>query len=530
MRMHMAAAAAAAAVVLVLVQGVAAGVFPQPQSMVVGSDQFFVDGSTFQFDPNNHQSDLLNDALQRYFRIIFTSKQRRSTGRSNEITLSGLGVNVLTDNLDLNLNTDESYSLNITAPWANLTASSVFGAMRGLETFSQLVDRSGHIMAATISDFPRFRFRGLLVDTSRHFYPMSILKAHLDAMAYNKMNVFHWHLVDYPSFPFESATFPSLSRTGAFTPSHVYTHTDVKEIVQYAYERGIRVIPEFDSPGHMGAGYFSIPDLLTPCYTGSTPDGKFGPLNPTLDSTYTFMKALYAEVASLFPDKFVHVGGDEVDFTCWQSNPQITAWMAQHPELNGSYAQLESYYEVKLLNLLQAQGSSYLCWQELFDNGVALLPDTVIDVWKGGSTDFNVTMAAATKAGMYTVLSAPFYLDHISTGEDWINYYLVEPLNFEGDPAQKAKLVTGIKACDWSEFIDATNTLDRIWMRAAAVGERAWSNEHVRDVNDARARLHEHRCRLLDRGIPAEPVANAGIEMNMAFCPREFNFVYQPPF
>ena len=133
---------------------------------------------------------------------------------------------------------------------------------------------------------------------------------------------------------------------------------------------------------------------------------------------YDFLTTLYAEIKDVFPDKFVHVGGDEVPTTCWQSNPQIVSWLKQHPKIQ-SFGELEQYYELKLLNILKAQNTSYMCWEEIFDNGVQILDDTVVNVWKGG---WNETMAKVTKAGYHSVLSAPFYLNYISYGEDWNKY------------------------------------------------------------------------------------------------------------
>ena len=133
---------------------------------------------------------------------------------------------------------------------------------------------------------------------------------------------------------------------------------------------------------------------------------------------YDFLTTLYAEIKDVFPDKFVHVGGDEVPTTCWQSNPQIVSWLKQHPKIQ-SFGELEQYYELKLLNILKAQNTSYMCWEEIFDNGVQILDDTVVNVWKGG---WNETMAKVTKAGYHSVLSAPFYLNYIAYGEDWNKY------------------------------------------------------------------------------------------------------------
>jgi len=329
-----------------------------------------------------------------------------------------------------------------------------------------------------------------------------------------KMNVMHWHIVDSQSFPFVAKHVPILSASGAWQPDHVYTANDIRGIVSYANERGIRVIPEFDTPGHVAAGWESL-GVLTDCDKAATGDRATHPLNPTLNKTFEVLTLLWGDVLAAFaPERFVHIGGDEVWHTanksCWTSNPQVQAWLQQHPGVGG-FRGLEEMFESKLLAMLHAAGASVVVWQEIFDNGATPAPDTVIDVWKsddnGNITVYQEEMAAVTKAGYRAVLSAPFYLNIISYGMDWWGYYQVEPANFTGGAeAEASGKIAGIEACYWSEYIDAANFISRAWPRTAAIAERAWSAKDVRDGVDAQARLHELRCKLLTRGINAEPV------------------------
>uniref|UniRef100_A0A668AR61 Beta-hexosaminidase n=1 Tax=Myripristis murdjan TaxID=586833 RepID=A0A668AR61_9TELE len=372
-----------------------------------------------------------------------------------------------------------------------------------------------NINSTTISDFPRFAHRGILLDTSRHFLPIKVILANLEAMAMNKFNVFHWHIVDDPSFPYLSRTFPQLSQQGAYHPyTHVYTPADVKMIIEFARLRGIRVIPEFDTPGHTQSWGKGQKDLLTPCYSGTTPSGTFGPVNPILNTTYSFMRQLFSEISSVFPDAYVHLGGDEVDFSCWRSNPDIQNFMEQQG-FGQDYSKLESFYIQKLLDIVTTTQKGYMIWQEVFDNGVKLKPDTVVHVWMGNRVEEE--MQNVTEAGYTTILSSPWYLDYISYGQDWQKYYKVEPLSFKGTEAQK-KLVIGGEACLWGEYVDATNLTPRLWPRASAVAERLWSAKEVTDISDAYSRLSMHRCRLVERGIPAEPLFTS-------FCPHEYKGV-----
>jgi len=430
-------------------------------------------------------------------------------------------------NETLSLETDASYELTISKRGVAIDAQTVYGALNGLESLSQLVDRGAFVNGTRVEDFPRFQFRATMIDTSRHYYPVEVILQHLDAMAYAKFNVLHWHIVDSISFPYQSTTFPELSEKGAYSPDHVYTADDIRQIVTYAMQRGIRVVPEFDTPGHVRRGYDALdPPILTTCYDDDKKpivgDGATGPLDPTINATYDFLDSLYREIKTVFPDEFVHVGGDEVPSDCWASNPHIVAYMKK----NGleSFADLETLFEQRLLNILKDQGSSYIVWQEIFDNGAKILPDTVIDVWKGGN--WQDEMANVTSAGFHSVLSAPFYLNYISYGEDWPKYYAVDPTNFTGgEKAEEKGLLGGLEVCMWSEFVDATNFISRIWPRAASVGERAWSSKETTDVDDARRRLHEFRCKLLARGIGAEPITNGGNRDeldNKNFCPMEW--------
>lgn len=466
---------------------------------------------------------LLQDAYRRYYEYMFGSPKRQGlykSRRADPPELTELQVVITSTDSECDaypsINSDESYELSVDSSSAILKAPKVWGALHGLETFSQLVYEDEHgaktINATVISDFPRFAHRGILLDSSRHFLPVKVILANLETMAMNKINVFHWHIVDDPSFPYLSRTFPQLSQQGAYHPyTHVYTPADVKMVIEFARLRGIRVVSEFDTPGHTQSWGKGQKDLLTPCYSGSTPSGSFGPVNPILNTTYDFMKTFFKEVSTVFPDAYVHLGGDEVDFTCWKTNPDIQRFMEQHG-FGKDYTKLESFYIQKLLDIVSGTNKGYIIWQEVFDNGVTLKPDTVVHVWKGGN--YVDEMSRVTAKGYTTILSAPWYLDYISSTQDWQKYYKVELLNFNGTAEQK-KLVIGGEACLWGEFVDGTNLTPRLWPRASAVAERLWSAQTVTDLGDAYNRLSAHRCRMVERGVAAEP-------LYVSSCPREY--------
>ncbi|XP_038621448.1 beta-hexosaminidase subunit beta [Tachyglossus aculeatus] len=466
---------------------------------------------------------LLQDAFRRYYEYIFGySKWRHGPPRffaGTELQQLLVTITSPVSECDAypNSTSDESYQLVVTEPVAKLEAKKVWGALRGLETFSQLVYEDDYgtfvINKSEITDSPRFSHRGILLDTSRHYLPVNAILTNLDAMAFNKFNVLHWHIVDDHSFPYQSVTFPELSNQGSYSHFHVYTPTDVRLVIEYARLRGIRVIPEFDTPGHTESWGKGQKDLLTPCYSGAQKSGTFGPVNPILNTTYNFMSDFFKEVSRLFPDNYIHLGGDEVDFTCWKSNPDVTKFMKEKG-FDKNYNKLESYYIQKLLDIVASEKKGYLVWQEVFDNEVKLKPDTIVEVWI--ESNYAQELQDVTAAGFTTILAAPWYLDYISYGQDWKKYYSVEPLKFSGTEEQK-KLVIGGEACLWGEFVDATNLTPRLWPRASAVGERLWSSKDVRNQDDAYRRLTQHRCRMLRRGIAAEPLF-------VGYCEHEASF------
>ncbi|XP_068429941.1 beta-hexosaminidase subunit beta-like isoform X2 [Clinocottus analis] len=504
--------------------------WPLPQKVEISGVSFKLAGVSFKITDAKQSSagqscSLLQDAYRRYYDYLFAGAKRQEPGKGRQrlggpAGLSELQVLITSPDSGCDgypsVKSDESYELKVDQPYAVLKAPTVWGALHGLETFSQLVyeDEYGakSINSTTISDFPRFAHRGILLDSSRHFLPIKVILANLETMAMNKFNVFHWHIVDDQSFPYMSRTFPQLSQQGAYHPyTHVYTPADVKMVIEFGRLRGIRVVPEFDTPGHTQSWGKGQPDLLTPCYSGSKPSGSFGPVNPILNTTYEFMTWFFKEISTVFPDAYVHLGGDEVDFSCWKSNPDIQKFMAEQG-FGQDYSKLESFYIQKLLDIVATTQKGYMIWQEVFDNGVKLKADTVVNVWINNAA--NNELGKVTAAGFPTILSAPWYLDYISYGQDWQRYYKVEPLSFNGTEAQK-KLVIGGEACLWGEYVDATNLTPRLWPRASAVAERLWSAKDVTDVNDAYNRLSVHRCRMVERGIPAQPLFSS-------YCPHEY--------
>jgi hexosaminidase len=501
--------------------------WPWPQRVAFLQSDVSIDGASFAISttPQSAVDGVLTRAMQRYAALLFRDQADPLPFPSASPVLPGVRVTVL-QIVPLQQDADESYHLHVPVDGspANLTANTVWGALHGFETLAQLIRVNGaHAAAAgaAISDYPRFAFRGMLHDTARHFLPVPTLLKLVDAMAMNKLNVFHWHLTDDQSFPFVSTTFPNLARDGAFAyPSHAYQVADVQRVVDYARDRGVRVMPEFDSPGHSTSWGAAYPNLLTNCYDGNgQPNGETGPLDVIENGTYQFVAKLFQEVTARFNETLVHIGGDEVPFGCWQSNPKIQAFMAAQGWTD--YSKLESMYVGRVLQDI-AQSASHkipVVWQEVFDNGVKISPQTVVDVWKNHPLSWQFELAEVTYYGQRAILSAPWYLnyedDEYSTNDIW-TYYAVEPTAFLGTAAMKRLLIGG-EACMWGEWTDATNTIPRTWPRASPVAERLWSAVDITDVDFAAARLQSWTCRMIVRGIAAQPSDGP------SFCPVEWS-------
>eukprot|EP00762_Andalucia_godoyi_P001737 ANDGO_07044.mRNA.1 hypothetical protein len=498
---------------LLVIAGVAYGsVWPQPQSMRPGSSSVTVDPSQFSFSTTS-KSQILQKAFARYATLFFPAK----TARSPQGSLVSVAVQVDSDDENLQFGVDESYSISVsTDPKASISAKSVFGALRALETFSQLISYDAASQTYSIvnapleiDDAPRFPWRGFMVDTARHFIPVDFLLHTIDVLAYNKFNTMHWHIVDAQSFPLVSETFPLLTNA-AWDPTAVYTHADVSTIVQYALERGVRVVPEFDTPGHAASFGVGYPDLVANCPVYAQNINNI-PLNPAKEDTFTFIQKLFSEMLALFPDNYAHIGGDEIVFGCWLDDDSIKSFLKQK---GWTASDLYRYYHQRILPMLSSLNKTPLGWEELLlDGAITSTSDpTIVHVWANRGV-----LAEAVSLGHKAILSAGWYLDRqqpdgTSTFYEWEDtwkvFYDNEPFKNGTqflDPSLQ-KLVLGGEATMWAEQVDQANFDSRVWPRASAIAERLWSAMSVNDTTAALPRLSEWRCRMVNRGVGAGPV------------------------
>lgn len=459
---------------------------PMPSSAQMGSGKLRID-PLFSIGISGDPDPLLQRAVDR-----FLDGLRRQTGMVPlDMSVTDAANAVLVVRADheakavLELGEDESYSLNITSTGAKLDAPTTLGALHGLQTFLQLIETGPDgfdVPAVSIQDQPRFPWRGLMIDVSRHFIPIEVLKRNLDGMAAVKLNVFHWHLSDNQGFRVESKKFPKLQEMGS--DGFFYTQDEVKDLIAYARDRGIRVVPEFDMPGHSTAWFVGYPELASAPgpYAIDRKWGVFDPaMNPTSEHTYRFLDEFIGEMAKLFPDKFFHVGGDEVNGKQWDSNPEIQKFMHAHDLKNNS--DLQAYFNTRIQKIVAKHGKTMEGWDEILRPD--LPKDIVIQSWRG-----QASLADAAKHGYRGLLSSGYYLD---LGQSAEQHYAVDPLGngAAGLTPQEKQQILGGEACMWSEYVSPENMDSRIWPRMAAIAERFWSPQSTTDVNTMYQRLAE---------------------------------------
>jgi len=399
------------------------------------------------------------------------------------------------------LGEDESYVLEVTSAGAKLTAANPLGVMHGLQTFLQLVEvvPDGYAAPAIhIEDTPRFPWRGLSLDVSRHFISMPVLQRNVDALAAVKMNVLHLHLSDDQGFRLQSREFPQLQDLGS--DGMYYSQAEMRELIAYASDRGIRIVPEFDMPGHSTAWFVGYPELSSGPgpYQIERRWGIFDPaMDPTRESTYKLLDKFIAEMASIFPDRYFHIGGDEVNGKQWDANAKIHEFMRAHNLKSNQ--ELQQYFTVRVEKIVSKHHKSMVGWDEILTPGMP--KDVVIQSWRGQES-----LAEAAKQGYRGILSSGYYLDAIQPAAQ---HYLVDPLSGPGamlTPAQQ-KLILGGEACMWEEFASDESVESRIWPRAAAVAERLWSPQQVQDVNSMYRRMAAVSAQLEQLGLTHRSVS-----------------------
>ena len=498
---------------------------PQPKQVELGAgelslrDGFVVRYSGVQDERVTRAVDRMYDRISRKLGFVVMKEPFAANPPTLEIICdrkSG-GVQKVTD--------DESYTLEVTTNSVSLHAAEPLGALRGLETFYQLAHNTGDGYGALpilrINDAPRFAWRGLLLDVARHYMPLEQIEREIDGLSAVKMNVLHLHLSDDQSFRVVSKKYPELTEKSSH--GQFYTQQQIKVLIAYARDRGVRVVPEFDVPGHSMAWLAAFPDLAVLPYDPNEKFARFGGYGNTLDpSNPKLMKMLdrlFGEMASLFPDEYFHIGGDEVVYSIWDKSSSIAEFKKKH-NLKDDQA-LQAYFNIEMEKVLSKHKKKMMGWNEILH---ADLPTTtVIQSWVGTSA-----LEEAVQRGYPVVVSLGYYLDNYMPAAF---HYMVDPLhpdpqtyedfmgaipggqknkgliadrdaakNFKPSPEME-KLVLGGEAAEWTEVTTPWSIDAEMWPRLAGIAERFWSPADVKDVASLYRRLDALTLELSDLGI-----------------------------
>ena len=417
----------------------------------------------------------------------------------------------------------ESYGLDVSKDGVQIEANGPAGVLRALATLRQLISlRTGQpqIAFVSIDDTPRFAWRGLMLDPARHFLEMATVQRQIDAMERVKLNVLHLHLSDDQGFRVESKRFPKL--TSIASRGQYYTQEQIRQLVTYAADRGILIVPEFDVPGHSRALIEAYPHIGVTATRSRPPFPADVALNPAVEDTYAFLRELFEEMAPLFPGPYFHFGADEISDAAWADNAAIAAWMERH-KLKSKH-DVEGYFARRMIDILRALGKTPIGWEEFATTDMPR--DAIVQAWQSS----NAT-AAATAKGHRTIVSAGYYLDLLMPTDF---HYDFDPLassaaGFTPEQAERIRkmhpmftqllpdakiarplppltkeqqqLVLGAEAALWGEIVTDEMLDHRIWPRAAALAERFWSPATVRDVPDMYRRLSVVHDQLTMTGL-----------------------------
>ncbi|KAL0911443.1 hypothetical protein M5K25_019585 [Dendrobium thyrsiflorum] len=525
--------------------------YPNPISIPI-SPSFHI------LTPNLHPGRHLLSAINRYTNLIlsehFIPFVPPSIPLSPSSPLLSLSLSIRHPSSPLLPSTNESYTLSIssTSGLASVSADTPWGAIRGLETFSQLAWGNPPVIAANIfiADQPIFEHRGLMLDTSRSYFPVRDLKRLIGAMAANKMNVFHWHITDAQSFPIELPSEPELAEKGAYGPEMRYSVEDVRDLVEFALDHGVRIVPEIDSPGHAGSWAGAHPDIITCANMFWLPDGPdnwstrlasepgTGQLNPLHPKTYRVLHHIFSDLASLFPDPFLHAGADEIAPSCWSTDPTIRSYLAAGKTLSS----LLSTFINSSHPLITSLNRTAIYWEDVLLNAEvhvpgSLLPPstTILQTWNNGPNNTKLIVSAGYRA---IVSSSDFYYldcghgdfpgNDSSGGVSWCGPFKTWQMIYDYDildgieEEEEARLVLGGEVALWTEQADGEVLDGRVWPRAAAMAEALWSGNRDetgrKRYAEATDRLNAWRERMVWRGIKAEPIQPLWCRKNPGMC------------
>jgi hexosaminidase len=482
-------------------------IIPLPQQLSIESGRFSIDSSTRIY--LSSESPGLKSAAEYFAALILQSSGIElpiSQLPADEIPANAISLVLADQRLG-----DEGYELAVTRDGIQITATTSQGIFYGLQSVRQLLPPQVEstepvkglelqVPLVQIEDRPRYAWRGLMLDESRHFFGKGYVKKLLDQMAMLKMNVFHWHLTDAPGWRLEIKKYPKLTTVGGIgnksdpdAPAAYYTQDDIREIVAYAAERHIQVLPEIDMPGHATAANRAYPEN-TGGGNEKRPDFTF---NPGREETYSFLTDILEETAALFPAPWIHYGGDEVHFANeqWIDLPDVKTLMAEHDLKD--LKEVEHYFNRRMADEIHRLGKKTVAWDEVVDAGVD--PDKAIIIWWRHNVPEQLTKAL--DQGYDVVLSPrrPLYFDFVQDdsheiGRRWEGYNdLRQVYDYPELPAEYPAVqqrVLGVQASMWTETVQTEARADfMIFPRLTAIAEAAWTDGVNKDYENYEQRL-----------------------------------------
>lgn len=427
----------------------------------------------------------------------------------------------------------EGYSLSVDQTGININAHTEAGLFYAIQTLSQIIytgEENNHIPYLTIHDAPRYGYRGMHLDVSRHMFPVYAIKQYIDIMSQYKFNTLHWHLTDDQGWRIEIKKYPKLTEVGAYRDQTLvgnmqkserefdgiryggyYTQDEIKDIVAYAAERFITIIPEIEMPGHAEAAIAAYPHLA--CENNHGPFGTvqyFGVFENVFcagnDATFTFLQDVLDEVIQLFPSKYIHIGGDECPKVKWETCPACQKRKKKH-KLKDEH-ELQSYFVQRIEKYLNSKGKSIIGWDEILEGGLA--PNATVMSWQGTKGGI---AAAKQKHDVIMTPVSHLYLDYLQSKSKEeplaIGGYLPlsQVYSFNPTPdnlnAEEQKHIIGVQANIWTEYIPTPNKLFYMMLpRALAVSEIGWTNQNNKNFIDfSEKRLPSHLAELDKKGI-----------------------------
>ena len=469
--------------------GLSPALIPQPRHWQRGEGAFALDSSVVLIVPADTRSREIADFL------------RRALAEDHGLWLTGRGARAaraIEQRLDPALAGDEAYRIEVAPQRIVLTAARPRGLFWAVQSLRQLLPpgRAANIEvpAQRIEDAPRYGYRGHMLDVGRHFMPVDFVKKQLDLLSYYKINTFRWHLTEDQGWRIEIKRYPKLTQVGAWREEGdgrryggYYSQAQIREVVEYARQRNIMVIPEIEMPGHASAALAAYPELSCRKQPIAVPAswGVFEDIYCAGDeSSFEFLQHVLDEVIELFPAPYVHIGGDEAPKARWKESASSQQRMREQGLKNED--ELQAWFVRRIQRYLAGKGKTLIGWDEVLDGGLS--QDAIVEVWRGDEP-----AARALRNGNRIVVASPFYLDRglgdLTLEKLYGTDFAAAPV-FAGHAAQ----VLGAEAPLWTERVTPRNAETMLYPRLLAFAENTWSG--IGDYQDFHRRLSRHYPRL----------------------------------